>query len=189
MATRKRSRSDTEDASRPCSDNNNSTRVNDSDISLANKRARKSAPVEKLLGVFELCEQVLNYLPMYDLLRVALVCRAFKANVDDSHRLQKKLFLAPDLPRVKCAMFPSGTLLSGTKAEQHIAATKAADEHTTGEFTCCTLHPALHLEPQHFGLAASRNRCIGMVKYAALRYKSQVQLHTADSALVRRSIW
>jgi hypothetical protein len=94
----------TEDASSPCSDNNNnSTRVNGSDLSLANKRARKSSPVEKLLGVFELCEQVLGYPPMYDLLRVTLVCRAFKANVDDSHQLQKKYeTICGALPMANC---------------------------------------------------------------------------------------
>jgi len=149
MATHKHSRSDTEDASKLCSANDDSptTSVKKSDLPVANKRARKSAPIDKILNVTELCGQVLSHLQMYDLLHAMQVCRAFKQNIETSSRMQKNLFLAPDLPRPKLAISPSGTLLSGIKAEQHIAAIEAAGDRETEEFTCCTPNPALQLDP------------------------------------------
>lgn len=78
MATRKRSRSDTEDVSRLASadDNSSTTSASNSDLPVAKKRARQSAPIDNILNVVELCEQVLSHLPLYDLLRTMQVCRA-----------------------------------------------------------------------------------------------------------------
>jgi hypothetical protein len=139
--------------------------MSDPDLTVATKRTRKSAPIEKLLGIFELCEQVLEYLPMYDILRATRVCRAFKANVDNSHRLQVKLFLTPDLARKTCtAVTPKGTLLSGVKAAQHIAAAETAGERQTGEVTFYVPHPDVQPAPKtpiikHMGIVAWVAHC------------------------------
>lgn len=119
MATRKRSRSDTEDASRPSSaaEDSPTTSASNSDLAIANKRGRKSAPINKIIDVAELCEQVLSHLPLHDLLHAMQVCRTFKATIENSPRLQKNLFLVPDLPRPNLAISSSGTLLSGTRLE------------------------------------------------------------------------
>jgi hypothetical protein len=79
-------------------------------------------PIKKLVDTFELFEQVLDYLPMKEVLLTTRVCRAFKTNIGNSSLLQAKLFLAPDLTMKKMAVSSSGTLLSGVKAEEHIAA-------------------------------------------------------------------
>jgi hypothetical protein len=83
-------------------------------------------PIKKLVDTFELFEQVLDYLPMKEVLLATRVCRAFKTNIENSSRLQAKLFLAPDLTMKKMAVSSSGTLLSGVKAEQHIAAAEGS---------------------------------------------------------------
>jgi hypothetical protein len=168
MATHKRSRSDTEHTSSLASSNDDSsiTSVDISKLAAASKRARKSAPIEKLLNTFELCEQVLDYLPMYDILRVTQVCRAFKANVDNSHRLQVKLFLTPDFARnTRSAGTAKGTLLSGVKATQHIAAAETAGERQTGEVTFYVPHPDVQPAPRHpiikhMGIVAWVAHCI-----------------------------
>jgi len=165
MATLKRLRSDTED--------------------VASKRACKSAPIDKIMNVVELCEQVLLHLPMRDLLHAMQVCRTFKANIDTSHRLQANLFLAPDLQRSKFATSSTGTLLSGIKAAQHIAAAQAAGEPQTGEFTCCTIHPALE-RPASDRRRSRESKRQGMVEYAAHRFNHLG--HTTDDVAVRPSI-
>jgi hypothetical protein len=189
MATRKRSRSETEDASRLRSANDDSptTSTSDSELAVANKRARKSAPIDKILNVVELCEQVLSHLPTYDLLHAMQVCRTFKTNINNSPRLQKGLYLTPDLPRPKLAISSSGTLLSGTRAEQCIAAAEAAGERETGEFTCCTPHPALKLDPESHRVMACVKKYRGMVDYAAHRFDSS-KMYTTDSMIVRDSV-
>ena len=178
------------DATRPSSADNDSsdTSASKSDLAIASKRARKSAPIEKLLGIFELCEQVLDYLSMYDLLRAKQICRAFKTIIGNSHLLQKTLFLVPDLPRPKLAISTSGTLLSGTRAAQHIAAAQAAGERETGEFTCCILHPVLQLDPDSYRVLGFVKKYRGMVEYAADRFHRPT-FCTVDSVVVCDFIW
>lgn len=125
--------------------------MNHSDLTVASECVREPAPIQKLFDVFELCEQVLDYLPMYDVLRATQVCRTFQQNIKNSHRLQVKLFLAPDLTRKRWAVSPTGTLLSGPKAERQIAAATSTGHSETGEVTCYTLHPSLQLEPRSKG--------------------------------------
>lgn len=189
MATHKRSRSENEDASRLSSADNDSptTSVNNSDLPVANKRARQSALIDKILNVVELCEQVLSHLPLYDLLRAMQVCRTFKQNIETSSRLQKNLFLTPDLPRPRLVMSASGTLLSGIEAEQQIAAAEAAGERETGEFTCCTLHPDLQLDPGSHRVFGFIKKYKGMVYYAAHRFHPS-EFFTTDSVVVGDSI-
>ena len=191
MATHKRSRSDTEDASRLSStadDDPFTTPLTSAEFAIANERARKAAPIEKVIGIVELGEQVLSHLPMYDLLRAMQVCRTLKETIDNSHQLQKTLFLVPDLIRPKLAISTSGTLLSGTRAAQHIAATQAAGERETGEFTCCVLHPALQLSLKSLGALRVVMKYEGMVKYAAHRFHSWRFL-TSDSVVVCGFVW
>lgn len=183
MAKRKRSTPSSADNDSP------TTSASNSNPAVTKKRARKFTPIDKILNVAELCEQVLSHLPTEDLPHAMQVCRTFKATIKNSSRLQKNLFLTPDLPRVKFAVSPSGALLSGTRAEQHIAAAEAAGKDTTGDFTCCTLHPALYLDPQHFALPTSRDLSMGMVKHAALHYNPPRLLLATDGAVLRRPIW
>lgn len=189
MATYKRSRPDTEDAPRLSSADNDSptASANNSGLATTSKRARQSAPIDKILNVVELCEQVLSHLPLFDLLQATQVCRTFKKTIDNSHRLQKNLFLAPDLPRPRLAISSSDALLSGTRAAQHIAAAEAAGAPETGEFTCCTPHSALQLDPESHRIVAVARKYKGMVAYAADRFHPS-NMCTNDSMIVRDPI-
>lgn len=66
MTAHKCSRSETEEASRLSSaDNDSSTSsASNSELAVVNKRAHKSAPIDKIFHVVELCEQVLSHLSM-----------------------------------------------------------------------------------------------------------------------------
>jgi len=186
MATRKRSRSETEESADDDDDSSTGS-LSSSELAVANIRARKSAPIDKILNVVELCEQVLSHLPTYDLLHAMQVCRTFKTNIESSHQLQKNLYLTPDLPRPKLAISSSGTLLSGIRAEQHIAAAEAAGERETGEFTCCTPHPALQLDPDSHRVVVCFEKYRGLVDYAAHRFAPS-SMYTTDSMIVRDSV-
>jgi hypothetical protein len=136
-----------------------------SNLSVATKSIRKSAPIEKLLNVFELCEQVLDYLPMYDVIHAVQACRAFKSNVENSSRLQMKLFLAPDLTRrTRSAISSERTLLFGVKAAQHIAAAEAAGLDHTGELVFYTPHPVINLHAK-----SGFVKRMGLVRFAFQR--------------------
>lgn len=190
MATPHRSGSETEDVSRLISADEESvtTLVDISRLAIANKSARQSAPVDKIVNVVELYEQVLSHLSLYDLLHAMQACRAFKTIIENSLVLQKNLFLVPDLPRPQLAMSTSGTLLSGTRAAQHIAAAQAAGGCETGEFTCCTLHPALQLDPESYRIVRCFKKYKGMVKYAAERFDPS-EFFTTDSVVVCDFVW
>ena len=190
MAPPHRSRSATEDVSRLISaDKDSVTTLEDiSRLAIANKSARQSAPVDKIVNVVELCEQVLSHLSLYDLLHAMQACRAFKNIIEKSLVLQKNLFLVPDLPRPQLAMSTSGTLLSGTRAAQHIAAAQAAGERETGEFTCCILHPVLQLDPDSYRVLGFVKKYRGMVEYAADRFHRPT-FCTVDSVVVCDFIW
>lgn len=150
MATHKRSTPEANIASRMHSAHEDPSAASKRhpDLTVASQYTHKPSPIDKLLDVFELFEQVLDHLPTYDVLHATRVCRAFQQNIKNSHRLQAKLFLAPDLTRKKWAVSPSGTLLSGPKAEYRIAAATSAGYSRTGEVACFTLHPAVHAEPR-----------------------------------------
>jgi hypothetical protein len=85
-------------------------------------------------------------------------------------------------------MSPSGTLLSGIKAEQQIAAAEAAGERETGEFTCCTLHPDLQLDPESHRIMGFVKKYRGMVDYAAQRFHPSY-FYTTDTVVVSRTMW
>jgi hypothetical protein len=92
-----------------------------SDITAGRDARENGTPIEKLINTFELCEQVLDYLPMEEVIRATRICHAnlprFKTNIENSSRLQAKLYFAPDLTMKRLAVSTTGTLLSGVKAE------------------------------------------------------------------------
>lgn len=123
-----------------------------------------STPIEKLINIPELCENVLDHLMMNELLLRTRVCRGLKANIEGSPRLQAKLFLASDLSIKKMAISATGSLLSGSKAEQRTTAVEVSDQTENGngyEIALYTPHPWLREDrlPGNY-------RCMGLVRYA-----------------------
>ena len=132
----------------------------------------------------ELCDEVLDYLSMEELLRATRVCHAFKINVENSSILQAKLFLAPDLTMKRHAVSATGTLLSGIRAEQQIAAAEATGNGESGEIVLSVLHP--RLEPAY---VSDRYKRMGMVKYASAcigthRYREGAKFNFRDLGAV-----
>jgi hypothetical protein len=143
-----------------------------SDMVAKRKSTLNVTPIKKLVETFELFEQVLDYLPMKEVLLATRVCRAFKTNIENSSLLQAKLFLAPDLTIKKLATSSRRTLLSGVKAEQHIAAAHAEGKKSP-ETKFYTIHPAMRIYR-----LSDRYRYMGMVQYA---------LHQAGSRFLERT--
>lgn len=137
------------------------TLVRYSDVAAGRDARAHGTPIEKLMYIPELCDEVLGYLPMDELLLATRVCHAFKTNIENSSTLQAKLFLAPDLTIKKKAISATGTLLSGTKAEQHIAAIESAEDDISGEIALYQAHPCLQA-----GRLSDRYRHMGVVKYS-----------------------
>jgi hypothetical protein len=139
-----------------------------SDMVAGRKSTLNVSPIKKLVDTFELFEQVLDYLPMKEVLRATRVCRAFETNIENSSRLQAKLFLAPDLTIKKLAVSSKDTLLSGVKAEQHITVVKAAGPsqgNSGGEVEFYNVHPALDRARMsdrytHMGMVGCAKFCI-----------------------------
>lgn len=139
-----------------------------SDIAAGRPHTYHGTPVEKVVGTFELFEQVLGYLPVKEVLRATQVCRAFKKTIENSSLLQAKLFLGPDLTARKLAVSDSGSLLSGARAERHIAAAEAQDNHRrTGEIALRVIHPALKRT-----YVSERYKHMGAVKFAEVCVES-----------------
>jgi hypothetical protein len=134
-----------------------------SDIAAGRDARGNGTPIDKLINTFELCEQVLDYLSMEEVLRAMRICRAFKNNIENSSRLQAKLYFKPDLTIKKFAVSTTRTLLSGFKAEQHIAAAKDAEDGRSGEIALYVPHPRLAS-----AYVSDRYKCMGMIKYAAV---------------------
>ena len=87
--------------------------------------------------------------------------------MERSSRLQTKLFLVPDLTRKnRTAISSKGTLISGAKAAQHIAAAEATGKHETGEVMNYTSHPAIRLYEREGYV-----KRLGLVSYAATRVR------------------
>lgn len=145
-----------------------------SDIAAGRDSKSESTPIQRLLDTFELCEQVLEYLPMKDVLQITRVCRVFKTNIENSTRLQAKLFLAPDRTLKRLVVSPSGTLLAGHRIEQYVGvattvtnqdidSTRFAERVNAGEISLYTPHP--YLRPDRL---SDRYKRMGMVKYATV---------------------
>lgn len=138
------------------------------DIAAGRPHTNHGTPIEKLVGVFELFVQVLDYLSMKEVLKATQVCRAFKTNIENSSVLKAKLFLAPDLTvkqmavSEKVASWDTGKLLSGAKAERFLAAVKTKGKWCrTREIALRVLHPALKRD-----YVSERYKHMGMVKFA-----------------------
>lgn len=138
-----------------------------SDIAAGRDARAYGTPIEKLINTFELCEQVLDYLPMEEVLRTTRICHAFKTNIANSSRLQAKLYFKPDLTMKKLAVSATGTLLSGVKAEQHIAAAETTEGSKSGEIGLYVPHPRLES-----AYVSERYKRMGMVKYASVCVKT-----------------
>lgn len=134
-----------------------------SDIAAGRDAKDSDTHIEKLMYIPELCDEVLDYLAMSELLHATRVCHAFKTNIENSSRLQAKLFFAPDLTTKKLAISATGTLLSGVKAEQRIAVAEAAGGSGSGEISFYEPHPWLRASR-----LSDRYRRMGMVKYATV---------------------
>ncbi|GAB7330858.1 hypothetical protein MBLNU13_g02391t1 [Cladosporium sp. NU13] len=132
-----------------------------SDITAGRDAKDNGTPIEKLMYIPELCDRVLDYLPLEELFCATRVCIAFKTNIENSSRLQAKLFLASDLTIKEKAVSANGTLLSGAKAEHHIAACRSAEGSSSGEIVLYQVHPWLQV-----GRLPDRYRRMGMVRYA-----------------------
>ena len=158
----------------PSSQKSSAAPIRYSDIAAGRDARENGTPIEKLINTFELCEQVLDYLPMKEILLATRICRAFKTNIENSSRLQAKLFLAPDLTIKKLAVSATGTLLSGVKAEQHIATVKVAEDSSTGEIALYQPHPSTRSK-----YLSVRYRSMGMVKFAAVCVESHHKQHDA----------
>jgi hypothetical protein len=175
MTTRKRKRSEKMSASKLSAphDTSSTSSLSNPQVDVATRRIRKSAPIEKLINIFELYEQVLSHLPMDDLLHAMQVCRTLKLNIENSSRLQKEFISVPDFERkIRSVITSRRTLLSGAKAAQHIAAAEAAgeeeeeeeEEKEKGEVTFYTPHPSIRLHER--GLPITHP---GLVSYAVSR--------------------
>lgn len=134
-----------------------------SDITAGREAKDNATHIEKLMYIPELCDEVLDYLSMEELLHATRVCHAFKTNIQNSSLLQARLFLAPDLTMKKLAVSATSTLLSGVKAEQQITAAKTIENGESGEIVLYVPHP--QLEP---GYVSDRYKRMGMVKFASV---------------------
>ena len=134
-----------------------------SDIAAGRDARVHGTPIEKLMYIPELCDEVLGYLSMGELLHATQVCHAFKTNIANSSCLQAKLSLAPDLTMKKLAVSSTGTLLSGVKAEQHIASAQAAGDGKSGAIELYVPHPWLRS-----AYLPDRYKSMGMVMYATI---------------------
>lgn len=132
-----------------------------SDIAAGRDAKDKGTHIEKLMYIPELCDEVLEHLSLEQLILATRVCLAFETNIENSSRLQAKLFLAPDLSIKRKAISTTGTMLSGAKAERHIAAAAAAEGSSSGEVALYQPHPWLQA-----GRLSDRYRRMGMVKYS-----------------------
>ena len=179
MATRKQSRS--EDAA-VCDDP-----MSNLAVASASQCTRESAPIEKLLGIFELCKQVLDNLSMNDILHAMQACRAFKSNVENSTKLQVKLFSTPETTyKSRITITVKGTLLSGIEAAHHIVSFEAAGERHTSEVQFHVPHPVLQRFPEYPSI-----KIRGLVTYVVRRAMGSLSGKAAirDSALSSADIW
>ena len=145
-----------------------------SDIAAGRDAKDNGTHIEKLMYIPELCDEVLEYLSLEELIRATRVCHAFKTNIENSSRLQAKLFLAQDLTIKKKAVSTNGKLLSGPKAKQHIAAAESAEDCNSGKIAFYQPHPWLQV-----GRLSDRYRRMGMVKYSKVRLEARSDVDAA----------
>jgi hypothetical protein len=145
-----------------------------SDIAAGRDAKDDGTHIEKLMYIPELCDEVLDYLSLEELICATRVCRAFKTNIENSSRLQAKLFFAPDLTIKKKAVSTTGKLLSGLKAEQHIAAADSVEDSHSGEIALYQLHPWLQA-----GRLSDRYRRKGIVKFSKVYLETRSDVDEA----------
>lgn len=162
-----------------------------SDITASRQSTHPSLSASnRLFGTFELCEQILDYLPLKEVVQATRVCRSIKEVVGKSTRLQTKLFILPDSKAKTLAVSDSHTLLSGLKAEQHIAAAKASGKDQMGEVALIVLHPLLSVS-----YTARRFKQAGMVQFAInhveandSRHGEQRQVTISNARIIKQTL-
>jgi hypothetical protein len=108
-------------------------------------------PVQKVINIIELCEQILEYLPCADLNRARCICRQFETVISQSTLMRQRSSLRL-APKQSVWATPDDTLLTGIYAEDHIAATKA-EGRKMDELWVYELQPYLkvdHLNVQEY---------------------------------------
>jgi hypothetical protein len=99
-----------------------------------------------VINTVELCEQILSYLSCADLSRARGVCHQFDAVVRRLPLMQQECFLRLRLDPIIWATPADCLLLTGPKAEQHIASAKMKGRQAQ-ELLVYELHP--HLTVDH----------------------------------------
>lgn len=105
----------------------------------------ESGPVERVINIVELCEQILEYLPCSDLNRARRVCRQFNAVIYQSKVMQLRSSLRLRPNEIIWASPSNDTLLTGIYAEDYVAAARA-EGRDTREFPVHEMHPFLKVD-------------------------------------------
>ncbi|GAB7330855.1 hypothetical protein MBLNU13_g02388t1 [Cladosporium sp. NU13] len=103
------------------------------------------SPVERVINIVELCEQILEYLPCADLRRARCVCRQFDAVIKQSKLMRLRSPLRLRSNQIAWASPTNGTLLTGIYTEDHMAA-RRAEGRATGSFNVYEMHPFLRVD-------------------------------------------
>lgn len=110
-------------------------------VAESNNSHSDTAPVQKVIGTFELCEQILADLTCIELGRARRVCRRFCAVIDKSPTLRKDLYLDARVDNSTAASHVF-MLTRGSKARLLISKT-ASSNMSAKEITLFELHPVL----------------------------------------------
>lgn len=110
----------------------------------------------RVYPTWELCENVLKFMPCDDLARARRVCLALKNAVDRTTALQQSLFLRPctsnSVWTMTCKSLrgirKTDKLLAGPNLARHVKDATSEGEMAT-ELTVFELHPALHVNRIH----------------------------------------
>ena len=110
----------------------------------------------RVFSTWELCENILDFLPCKDLARARRVCLIFKNVVDQTSALQQSLFLQPRTSRwvwtLSCKSFfrshKTDKLLAGPSMARHVKEAISEGE-MVAKLTVFELHPALHVDRIH----------------------------------------
>jgi len=116
------------------------------------------APVQSVINITELCENVLIYLSVQDLCRAKRVCRQLNTVINQSSVLKSNLFLEPRvnnttwvIPSSELSSCDEGSILAGPKADRYVSEAKSSGM-ATRELDVLELHPALTVNRYHNSL-------------------------------------
>lgn len=117
------------------------------------------APIQRVINITELCENVLDHLPVQDLYRAKRVCRRFTAVINKSTALKPNLFLELRINNVTWVVPDEspclgGSLLAGPKADEYVSEARAGGR-PTNQITIFELHPMLNISEYDRSIAFS----------------------------------